>query len=161
LVPYRAYPNNVKDFFETGRIFENSISITGGNEKSVISATISQLNQQGSVPETEFLSHNISLGGKTTIDTGLSIGGNVASSRSAQNGVLSGAPTAAAGDPSAFARTMYFGRNWDLQGQPFQNPVDNRSEFFISRNTANNPYWSVKNSGIRSRVDRYVAAFNV
>jgi TonB-linked SusC/RagA family outer membrane protein len=160
-VPYRAYPDNVKDFFETGRIFENSISITGGNEKSVISVTLSQLNQQGFVPETEFLRHNISVGGKTTLANGLVIGGNLAYTRSSQAGVLSGAPSATSGDPSAFARTMYFGRNWDVQGQPFQNPVDNGSEFFIARNTANNPYWSVLNSGIRSRVDRYVAAFNV
>lgn len=160
-VPYRAYPNNVKDFFETGRIFENSISITGGNEKSVISVTLSQLNQQGFVPETEFLRHNISVGGKTTLANGLVIGGNLAYTRSSQNGVLSGAPTATSGDASAFARTMYFGRNWDVQGQPFQNPVDNGSEFFIGRATANNPYWAVKNSGIRSRVDRYVAAFNL
>lgn len=160
-VAYRAYPNNVKDFFETGRVFENSISMTGGNEKSVISVTLSQLNQQGFVPKTEFLRHNISVGGKTTLANGLVIGGNLAYTRSNQSGVLSGAPTATAGDPSAFARTMYFGRNWDLQGQPFQNPVDMGSEFFIGRNTANNPYWSVENSGIRSRVDRYVAAFSV
>jgi TonB-linked SusC/RagA family outer membrane protein len=160
-VPYRAYPNNVKDFFDTGRIFENSISITGGNEKSVISVTLSQLNQKGFVPETEFLRHNISVGGKTTLANGLVIGGNLAYTRSQQAGVLSGAPTATSGDPSAFARTMYFARNWDVQGQPYQNPVDKGSEFFIGRNTANNPYWSVLNSGIRSRVDRYVAAFNV
>jgi TonB-linked SusC/RagA family outer membrane protein len=160
-VPYRAYPNNVKDFFETGTIFENSVSITGGNEKSVISVTLSQLNQQGFVPETEFLRHNISVGGKTTLSNGLVVGGNLAYTRSNQSGVLSGAPSATSGDASAFARTMYFGRNWDVQGQPFQNPVDMGSEFFIGRNTANNPYWSVKNSGIRSRVDRYVAAFNL
>src|SRR5688572_23517652 len=122
---------------------------------------LSQLNHQGFVPETEFLRHNISVGGKTTLANGLVVGGNLAYTRSSQAGVLSGAPTATAGDPSAFARTMYFGRNWDLQGQPYQNPVDKGSEFFIGRNTANNPYWSVLNSGIRSRVDRYVAAFNV
>ena len=159
-VAYRAYPNNVKDFFETGSVFENSISITGGNEKSVISVTLSQLNQKGFVPETEFLRHNISVGGKTTLANGLVIGGNLAYTRSSQQGVLSGAPTATQGDASAFARTMYFGRNWDVQGQPFQNPVDNGSEFFIGRATANNPYWAVYNSGIRSRVDRYVAAFS-
>ncbi len=55
---------------------------------------------------------------------------------------------------------MYFGRNWDVQGQPFQNPVDKGSEFFIGRATANSPYWAVYNSGIRSKVDRYVAAFS-
>jgi TonB-linked SusC/RagA family outer membrane protein len=160
-VAYRAYPNNVKDFFETGSVFENSISMTGGNEKSVISVTLSQLNQKGFVPETQFLRHNISVGGKTTLANGLVIGGNLAYTRSSQEGVLSGAPTATQGDASAFARTMYFGRNWDVQGQPFQNPVDNGSEFFIGRATANNPYWAIYNSGIRSKVDRYVAAVSL
>jgi len=159
-VPYRAYPNNVKDFFETGQIFENSISISGGNEKSAISVTLSQLNQTGFVPETEFKRHNISVGGKTVLANGLIIGGNLAYTRSVQRGVLSGAPSATSGDPSAFARTLYFGRNWDVQGQPYQNPVDLGSEFFVGRDQVNNPYWAVENSGIRSTVDRYVAAFN-
>lgn len=159
-VPYRAYPNNVRDFFETGKFFENSISISGGNERSAISVTLSQLNQTGFVPQTEFLRHNISIGGKSELANGLVVGANLAYTKSSQNGVLSGAPTALSGDPSAFARTLYFGRNWDVQGQPYQNPVDNGSEFFIGRDQVNNPYWAVENSGIRSKVDRYVASFN-
>jgi TonB-linked SusC/RagA family outer membrane protein len=161
LVPYRAYPNNVKDFFETGTVFENSISMSGGNEKSAISLTLSQLKQNGFVPETEFLRHNVSVGGKTNLANGLVIGGSLAYTRSSQQGVLSGAPTATSGDPSAFARTLYFGRNWDVQGQIFQNPVDKGSEFFVGRDQVNNPYWAVKNTGIRSKVDRYVGNFNV
>jgi TonB-linked SusC/RagA family outer membrane protein len=160
-VPYRAYPDNVKDFFETGHVFENSISLTGGNEKSAISVTLSQLKQAGFVPETEFLRHNISIGGKTNLANGLVIGGSLAYTKSSQDGVLSGAPSATAGDPSAFARTLYFGRNWDVQGQISQNPVDKGSEFFVGRDQVNNPYWSVLNSGIRSKVDRYVGTFNV
>ncbi|HEY3402260.1 MAG TPA: SusC/RagA family TonB-linked outer membrane protein [Ohtaekwangia sp.] len=159
-VPYKAYPNNVKNFFETGQIFENSISIAGGNEKSAISVTLSQTKQKGFVPETEFTRHNISIGGKTVLTNGFIIGGNLAYTRSVQNGVLSGAPSATSGDPSAFARTLYFGRNWDVQGQPYQNPVDMGSEFMVGRDQVNNPYWAVENSGIRSKVDRYVASFN-
>lgn len=160
-VAYRAYPNNVKDFFNTGHVLENSISLTGGNEKSAISVTLSQLKQEGFVPETQFLRHNLSIGGKTNLANGLVVGGSLAYTRSSQDGVLSGAPSGTAGDPSAFARTLYFGRNWDVQGQVYQNPVDNGSEFFIARDQANNPYWAVQNSGIRSKIDRYVGTFNV
>jgi TonB-linked SusC/RagA family outer membrane protein len=156
-VPYRAYPNNVKDFFETGSIVENSISINGGNEKSALSVTLSQLNQTGFVPETNFQRHNISIGGRTELANGLSVNGSLAVTRSVQDGVISGVGDATTGDPSAFARTLYFGRNWDVQGQIYQNPVDFGSEFMVSRGNANNPYWSVKNSGIRGKVDRYVA----
>jgi TonB-dependent SusC/RagA subfamily outer membrane receptor len=34
-VPYRAYPNNVKDFFNHGYCGDNSVTLTGGNEKSI------------------------------------------------------------------------------------------------------------------------------
>ena len=77
-----------KTFFDTGSLFENSISITGGNEKSVISVTLSQLNQKGFVPETEFQRHNISVGGKTTLANGLVVGGNLAYTRSNQVGSI-------------------------------------------------------------------------
>lgn len=157
-VVYKAYPNNVKDFFNTGQIVENSVNVNGGNEKSSISVTLSQLQQKGFVPETEFLRHNISVGGRTILVNGLTVTGSVAVTRSKQNGVISGVGDATSGDPSAFARTLYLGRNWDLQGQAYQNPLDFGSEFFVSRGNANNPYWSVKNSGIRSQVDRYVAS---
>lgn len=156
-VPYRAYPNNVKDFFETGTLAENSITINGGNERSALSVTLSQLSQSGFVPETKFLRHNISIGGRTQLSNGLNITGSLAVTRSVQNGVISGVGDATTGDPSAFARTLYFGRNWDVQGQPYQNPVDFGSEFMVSRGNANNPYWSVRNSGIRGKIDRYVA----
>lgn len=156
-VPYQAYPDNVKDFFDDGTLAENSISINGGNENSALSVTLSSLRQTGFVPETKFLRHNISVGGRTQLSNGLNITGTLAVTRSAQNGVISGVGDATTGDPSAFARTLYFGRNWDVQGQPYQNPVDNGSEFMVSRGNANNPYWSVRNSGIRAKIDRYVA----
>lgn len=160
-VPYRAYPDNVKDFFEQGTLAENSVTINGGNENSALSVTLSQLNQSGFVPETKFQRHNISVGGRTQLSNGLNITGSVAVTRSVQNGVISGVGDATTGDPSAFARTLYFGRNWDVQGQPYQNPADLGSEFMVSRGNANNPYWSVYNSGIRGKVDRYVATFGL
>ncbi len=38
--------------------------------------------------------------------------------------------------------------------------MDNGSEFMVGRGTANNPYWSVENSGVISEVDRYVASMD-
>lgn len=157
LVPYRAYPDNVEDFFETGHVYENSISISGGGEKSVVSATLSQLDQQGFVPETEFKRHAVSVGGSGELENGFIVGGNLSYTRSTQDGVISGVGNLGGSNPSAFSRTLLLGRNWDLQGQPFQNPTDNGSEFMVGRGTANNPYWSVENTGIRSTTNRYVA----
>jgi len=159
-VPYQAYPDNIKDFFENGSILGNSLTISGGNEKSVLTVTLSQMKHEGFVPESKFQRHNISLGGKTSLLNGLTIGGNMAVTISAQDGPITGVGNLGANNPSVFARIMLLGRNWDLHGQPFQNPVDNGSEFMVGRGQANNPFWAVENSGIRSDVNRYVASIN-
>lgn len=156
-VPYRAYPDNVKDFFETGHVYENSITISGGRENTAITATLSQLDQSGFVPETSFKRHAVSVGGNSMLENGFRVGGSLSYTRSVQDGVISGVGNLGGSNPSAFARTLLLGRNWDLQGQPFQNPTDNGSEFMVGRGTANNPYWSVENTGITAATNRYVA----
>src|SRR5690606_39069993 len=80
--------------------------------------------------------------------------------RSAQRAPFSGVGNLGGSNPAAFARTLLMGRNWDIHNQPYQNPVDNGSEFMVGRGTANNPYWSVENSGVISEVDRYVASMD-
>lgn len=158
-VPYRAYPNNVKDFFNTGVVLENSISVTGGNDKSVLSLVASRLKQNGYIPNSEFGRTNISLGGTTHLDNGLIIGGNLSYINTIQRGPLSGNGDATIASSSAFSRILYPGRNWDIQGQPYENPSTKGQVFFLG-STADNPYWSTKNNGIRSNVDRIIANVN-
>ena len=160
-VPYRAYPTNVEDFFETGSVFENSLTVRSGTEKSVITATLSQLKQKGFVPQTEYQRHSISVGGRGELENGFTVGASLAYTRSVQDGAISGVGNLGGSNPSAFARTLLMGRNWDILGQPFQNPTDNGSEFFVGRGTANSPFWSVENTGIRSTTDRYVMSVDL
>ena len=64
-VAYVPYPDNVKDLFRTGNVFENSISINGGTEKSSVALTASQLNQTGYVPNSSYDKTNVGIGGST------------------------------------------------------------------------------------------------
>lgn len=161
MVPYRAYPDNVKDFFETGSVLDNSITISGGNPESNFTAVLSQTQHNGFVPLSEYKRHAISVGGRSQLENGLFVGGNIQVTRSVQHGPISGVGDLGGSNPSAFARTLLLGRNWDLHNQPYQNPVDNGSEFMVGRGTANNPYWSVENTGVTGDVDRYVASINL
>lgn len=158
MVPYRAYPDNVKDLFETGNIIENSLTVTAGNESSVLSVTASNLNNNGYVPNTQFDRTNISAGGNTQLQNGFIVGANLSFIRTRQNGVQSGVGSLGSNNPSAFARALYLGRNWDVQGQPYQNPVDMGSEFMVARGQADNPYWSYENAGFTQNVDRIIAS---
>lgn len=159
-VPYRAYPDNVEDVFQTGSLMENSVTISGGTENSRLTATLSSLDQEGFVPNSEFKRHNISIGGSTNLENGLYVSGNIAVTKSIQKGPISGIGNLGQNNTSFFARAMLLGRNWDMS-QPYQNPLDLGSAFMVGRSNANNPLWSAENTGISSEVDRYAATFSV
>jgi TonB-linked SusC/RagA family outer membrane protein len=158
-VPYRAYPNNVKDFFNVGSLFENSITLQGGNEVSTFTATVSRTDQDGIVPESGLERTNISVGSTTVLANKLTIGGVLSYNNRVQHGPPGGASNAL-GNGSAFARTMYLGRNWDMTGQPFEHPITRESIFFVARSQATNPYWSAKYDGFETRENRVIGNLN-
>ncbi len=160
MVPYRAEPNNVSSVFQQGVMLDNSITISGGNDRSALNVTVSRMTQDGFVPNSESNRTNINVGGNTYLDNGFTVGANLQYSNNVQNGVLAGVGSLGSNNPSFFARTLYLGRNWDMT-QPFQNPVDRGSEFFVGRGQADNPLWSAENAGFNREVDRVLASFNV
>jgi TonB-linked SusC/RagA family outer membrane protein len=154
---YQAYPDNVRDFFETGGVYENSLTVTGGTAKSSLVATFSKLDQKGFIPNSSFNRFNLSLGGSTSLDNGLTVNGNFAYTNTLQLGPAGGASNAV-GNSSAFGRTMYLGRNWPLQDLPFENPSTRGSVFFVPLGSSTNPYWSTTNDGFNANVNRFVAS---
>lgn len=158
-VPYQAYPNNVKDFFNRGTMWDNSITMSGGNEKSNFTTTISNVDQTGIVPESSFKRTNISIGANTALANKMNVGGTMSFNSRVQKGPPGGASNAI-GNGSAFARTMYLGRNWDLQGQPFENPLTKQSIFFVARTQSTNPYWSSIYDGFETEETRVVGNLN-
>lgn len=50
--PYAAVEDNVKDFFNTGKAWENNLSLSGGTEKSNFFVGFNSLNSNGVVPNT-------------------------------------------------------------------------------------------------------------
>lgn len=159
MVPYRAYPDNVKDFFRNGKVFDNSITIRGGNERSVFTAVASRMKQDGYIPYSEYGRTNISIGGNTELENGFSIGGNMSFINSVQRGPLSGYGSANQASASVLSRILFPGRNWDITGQPFEDPATREQVFFLGA-AADNPYYSARYNGLRSDVNRIAAALN-
>lgn len=159
-VPYRAYPDNVEKLFQTGVTFDNSVTITGGGDKSSVGATLSYLTNEGFVPNTGFDRFSVSVGGNTQLSDNFSLAATLNFTRTDQNGVISGVGGSGSNNPSAFARALYLGRNWDVHGQPYQNPIDKGSEFMVGRGQADNPLWSYENAGFISNVDRVAAVLS-
>jgi TonB-linked SusC/RagA family outer membrane protein len=155
-VPYKAYPNNVKDLFDTGTILENSINVSSVSDKGVYNATISKLDQSGYIPYSSFDRYSFSAGGNQKLDNGLKVGGNVSYSKSTQIGPMFG-NNQYSGAASSFARTLILARNWDMS-TPFETPEGN--SLMMVGSQADNPLWSWKYNTITTGMDRAVAGFN-
>ena len=60
-VPWVPYPNNHKDFFQTGRTFTNSLSIEGGNANTSARVSLTNLNNTWIIPNTGYKRNTVAL----------------------------------------------------------------------------------------------------
>ncbi|MEP6646705.1 MAG: SusC/RagA family TonB-linked outer membrane protein, partial [Saprospiraceae bacterium] len=159
-VPYQAYPDNVKSLFKNGVMLDNSVTLsTSLGTSGAFVATVSQLNQDGIFPNSSFDKTNVSVGGSNQWESGFKIGASVSYTSSLQKGLQGGAVESTQSS-SYMARSLYLGRNWDIQGQPYEDPVTHESIFFIGRGNADSPIWSAKNNGFTSDVGRTIVNLN-
>jgi len=61
IIKWEPYPNNVKDFYETGSTLSNNIAIAGGNDKGNFRVSYTNLKQTGLVPNTDQKRDNVSV----------------------------------------------------------------------------------------------------
>ncbi len=61
VTPYLAQPNNYRDFWRTGFSNTNTLTLSGGNEKTTGMASISQLENRGIMPNSKFSRTTINL----------------------------------------------------------------------------------------------------
>ncbi len=159
-VAYRAYPNNVASLFDKGALLDNSVTLsTGLGSNGSFVATVSQVNHEGIIPNSSYEKTSVSVGGHNEWESGFHIGANVAYTNSLQQGPQGGA-IGSTETSSYMARALYQGRNWDIEGQPYEDPVTHESLFFISRGNADNPRWSAKYNGFSSDVSRTIVNVN-
>ncbi len=152
-VAYRPYPNNVKDLFRRGNVFENSVSVTGGNEKSSVGVTASHVNHKGYVLNSSYNRANVGLGASTRLDIGVNVSGNFSYARSHQEGGFFGENQIGGAAPS-FARSLFLARNWDLNL-----PFEDKNGLPLQPNVTgyDNPKWSAKYNFNHTNEERIVA----
>ena len=61
IIKWEPYPNNVKDFYETGSTLSNNIAVAGGNDKGNFRVSYTNLKQTGLVPNTDQKRDNVSV----------------------------------------------------------------------------------------------------
>ncbi|MES2732147.1 MAG: SusC/RagA family TonB-linked outer membrane protein [Bacteroidota bacterium] len=63
--PYSALPNNVKEFFDTGKTYNNTLSLSGGNEKSTYFLSLTSQNNTGVVPTSTYEKYGVRFNGSS------------------------------------------------------------------------------------------------
>jgi len=75
--PWVSSPNNVKDYFETGVTYNNSIALSSSNETASGRLTLSQVNQKGTSPNSDQTKYNVGLNTSVKMTPKLSFNANV------------------------------------------------------------------------------------
>lgn len=150
---YKAYPNNVKNLFETGHMLENSVNFNGGTENTSFNATLSNITQDGYIMNSSYSKNNVSVGGQTKLGN-LTLGGNVSYAHSKQVGGYFGQVQSFL---TQWGRTFTMARNWDIAGFPITDKSGNQIGFNSGQYT--NPIWAAYHNTITSTDDRTVGTF--
>lgn len=59
--PWIAHPDNVKDFYETGKTFSNNIALTAGGDNASLRMSFTNVDQQGTLPNSRMKRNTLSI----------------------------------------------------------------------------------------------------
>ena len=153
MVPYVTQPDNVKDFFETGIGSSFNLNASGSAEKLGYNIGFNYTDEDGYIPSSGLTRYGFTFGGNAKISEKITFSGSGNYVRTDTKTPPIAASNSATG-VSVFERLLYIPRSLDLQGLPFQNPIDG-SNVFYSRTDTDNPYWLVANARNTENIDRF------
>ncbi len=152
---YEAIPTNVKDYFNTGVTYTNTLGLSGGNEKSTYYLSLSALKGTGIIPNTQNKKYNVRFNGTTELTNNFS--STYSANYTNQNYELASGGQQAASVMSALIQTprdipIIDGK--DLNN-PFNQYNDATGKYGFYGAYALNPFWVSKNFKSYNKVDRF------
>lgn len=137
--------------FDIGKTYENSVNVQGGTEKSGYFASVSALNQSGTVPNNKLDRYSMMAKFNTKLGDKLSIGAKMEYINTVNDRLSEG------NEQSSIMWTI-------LTAPPTYNlyPAvdDNGVQRLWRTPTRNNPYWLIDNTLYTDRRDRFTPTFN-
>jgi TonB-linked SusC/RagA family outer membrane protein len=152
---YKQYKNNVKDFFRTGNAANTSVSISGSGNNAVYSANFGYLNDIGFIPGNDLKKLTFGIGGNAKLSNNFTLSGtfNFVSTK-VKSPPTSTSFGSSASNASVFGDVLYTPTSVDLQGLPWENPLDHSQVYYRSNNGIQNPRWTLANSFTQDNVTR-------
>lgn len=143
-----AYPDNVRDLFQTGYNAQHNISFSGGNDKSTFFASYNNLRDRGFLKNNLLMRNSFRFNGSTRLTDKFTVGVSVSyinnkSSRSQIGNQLS----------NPLFRGWFIPRNYNLQGDPYIRP--DGSQVYFNSNT-DNPNWTLAKNKYDDEINRFL-----
>ncbi len=158
-IEWKAPKHDVKDFFQTGLGWTNNISLSGGNETSLVRLGLGTFNSSGYMPESKLERNTINLSASTSLTKGLKVFTdiNYISSKA------KGRPETGYGDINPVERFNQWGqRQLDMWIQKdYINPDGTQRSWNRTSMDdptvaySNNPYWDRNMNYQNDKRDRY------
>ncbi|MFY7910768.1 MAG: TonB-dependent receptor plug domain-containing protein, partial [Emticicia sp.] len=152
--PFVAYPNNLKDFYGTGRTSINNLAISAGNEKGNFRLSMTDLNSQSYIPGVDLKRRTVSTALNFMPISKLKITSNI----SYINSGSSNRPATKYGSENInYALVGWFGRSNNIEPLKdyWQPGLENVQQFSYNYTFFDNPYFTLyenRNAFNRDRV---------
>ncbi len=144
---YSARPDNVKDFFETGKLWQNSLSLSGGGDRGTYYLSISDLQQTGVMKNSDYHRNNITVNTQAKISEKLSSSASINYSRIKGNLMQTGQRNQAIGQIVSMPRDFSIVDMEDLSN-PYNTPDGFFTPFIV------NPYYSLEHDYSKQELNR-------
>ncbi|MGB5822036.1 MAG: SusC/RagA family TonB-linked outer membrane protein [Saonia sp.] len=155
---WRPY-DSVENFFRIGAVKSNSINARGSSEDGKVSynANFGHLDDEGFTPGNRLRRYTLGVGGRAILSNKFTIAGtlNFSNTDFISPPVAASEGNGAFGNGSSiFGEIFFTPRSVDVQGLPFQNPIDGSSVYYRQNNSIQHPLWTINNARVRQVTNR-------
>ena len=163
--PWVSQPDNIKNFYDTGRTLNNNLSFTGGNEVATYRLSLGNMNQKGIVPNTDYQRYTV--GGASSLRIADKV--DVTFNLNYIKGQADNLPTGGYDNENPVQQMIWSGRNVNFEDlKDYENlplsPEGTAAEGTpLNWNTVfqNNPYWVLDNNLNGIDKDRIIGGVQV
>lgn len=148
--PYSAQPDNVKDFFETGAKYVNTLALSGAGENHSIRFSYTNNQTSSMIPNSDLKSHNFNLRGVVDLTDKLQVDAKATYFYQDINNSVS------QGSEGVLAYVYGMPRNVDIEDmKTYQKPEESLNSISYGSLGAN-PYWILYHDRNENRRERFL-----
>jgi TonB-linked SusC/RagA family outer membrane protein len=154
---WRPY-DSVENFFRSGSIENTSVNIAGSSEdgKTSFNSNVGYYNDRGFTPGNKFSRVNVSFGGVAELSNKFTIRGTMNYARSdVRTPPIASSRGNGTDGLSIYGNVFFTPLSVDLNGLPFENPIDGSSVYYRQNNSIINPRWTAKNVSYKQLTNRF------